>query len=223
MPILAKLAGVMLVISTTACVDSGLPSAEEQANWRSGGKADGQTCDFDTMSAETYYNQFAYKTVVSDDGSHTWYTEGATWDVKATLDNGDRANLSIYFLANSRVIVEYSEEHRDGSQSEVLNQTVVVTRSHVNAMTREIQIDGVGTGTPFTAGGDGGRCAPGIALTYSGDLRSPGLRGDATQIISSLTTAFVIDPDHLDQVPNADARRYFQEDVASGKIKVIYE
>ncbi len=43
------------------------------------------------------------------------------------------------------------------------------------------------------------------------------LCGPKRQPASSLTS----DPDRLDQVPSETARRWFQEDVASGRIVVI--
>lgn len=223
MRILTQLTAAMFLLSTAACVaedDAGRPG-DEEADWRNGGKADGQTCDFDAMSAADYYKQFAYEKIVTDSGS-TWYRAGLSWDVEATLDNGDRVDLNVYFLANDRVILEYSEEHRvSSSESEVLNQTVVVTRARLDPTTRAITIDGVGTGTPLTVTDGAGKCGPSISFTFTGDLRSPGLTGDLTHVNTGLTSAYVIDPDHLDQVPNATARRYFEEDVASGKIKVV--
>ena len=224
MPIqsLAKLGAALLLISTAACVadEDGRPS-DTDADWHSGGKADGQTCDFDSMSAATYYGQFAYKTITSDSGSK-WYRVGLTWDVQATLDNGDKADMNVYFLANDRVIVEYSEEHREsGSSSTVLNQTVIVTRAKIDATTRTLTIDGVGSGTPLKVSNSSGGCLPGVAFKYSSDIRSAGIAGDATQIVAGISSAYVIDPDHLDEVPSENARTWFQEDVASGKIKII--
>jgi len=35
------------------------------------------------------------------------------------------------------------------------------------------------------------------------------------------TSGFVIDPDHLEDVPYPQTRKWFEEDVASGKIKVV--
>lgn len=225
MPIhsLAKLGAALLLVSTAACVadeDGGRPS-DTDADWHSGGKADGQTCDFDSMSAATYYGQFAYKTITSDSGSK-WYRVGLTWDVQAVLDNGDRADMKVYFLANDRVIVEYDEEHREtSSQSTVLNQTVIVTRAKIDANTRTLTIDGVGSGTPLTVRNDSGGCLPGVAFKYGSDIRTSGLAGDATQIVAGITSAYVIDPDHLDEVPSQTARKWFEEDVASGKIKIV--
>ena len=225
MPIqsLAKLGAALLLISTAACVagdEEGRPS-DTDADWHSGGKADGQTCDFDSMSAATYYGQFAYKTITSDSGSK-WYRVGLTWDVKARLDNGDDANMKVYFLANDRVIAEYSEEHREsGSSSTVLNETYIITRARIDATTRTLTIDGVGSGTPLTVLNDRGGCLPGVAFKYASDIRSTGLAGDATQIVAGLSSAYVIDPDHLDEVPSETARKWFEEDVASGKIKIV--
>jgi hypothetical protein len=226
MPIhsLAKLGCAFLLISTAACVAGGEADdrhADDQVDWHSGGKADGQSCDFDTMSAATYYGQFAYKSFTTESGS-TWYRVGLTWDVKAVLDNGDQADMNVYFLADNRVIVEYSEEHRESyDSSAVLNQTVIVTRAQIDATTKAITIAGVGTGTPLKVTNSSGGCLPGIAFKYASDIRSAGLAGDATQIVAGSSSAYVIDPDHLDQVPSETARKWFQEDVASGKIQVI--
>jgi hypothetical protein len=107
-----------------------------------------------------------------------------------------------------------------GGQSQVLNETVIVSRARIDATTRAITIDGVGTGTPLTVRSERG-CAPGITFKFSEDIRSPGLANDSAVIQTVTTSAYVIDPDHLDQVPNETARRWFQEDVASGKIKII--
>src|SRR5688572_1032107 len=144
--LLARLGTAALLLSTAACVageeDGGRPS-DEDADWRSGGKADGQSCDFESMSAAAYYGQFAYKTITTDSGSK-WYRVGLTWDVQAVLDNGDRADMNVYFLADDRVIAEYQEEHRDSSSSSiVLNQTVIVTRARIDAATRTLTIDGI--------------------------------------------------------------------------------
>jgi hypothetical protein len=221
--LLAKLGTAVLLLSTAACVagdEEGRPS-EEETDWRSGGKGDGESCDFESMSAASYYGQFAYKKITSESGS-TWYRVGLTWDVQAVLDNGDRADMDIYFLADNRVIVEYHEEHHDsGSSSTVLNQSVIVTRARIDEATRTLTIDGVGSGTPLRVTNQRGECLPGVAFKYSSDVRSAGIAGEATHIVAGLTSAYVIDPDHLDQVPNETAREWFQEDVASGKIKII--
>jgi hypothetical protein len=223
MRILSQLAAAALLITATAAcateADEGRPTDKEE-DLRSGGKGDGETCDFDQMSAATYYAQLAYQ---EDSDANRWakYRIGGTWDVTATLENGNKVDLNVYFLAGGRVIAEYSEEHRiDSSRSEVLNQTVIVTRARINSTTREISIDGVGSGTPLTVRRGTGGCSPGIAFKFSSDIRSPGLTGDAAVIQSMMTSAYLIDPDHLDQVPNATARRYFEEDVASGKIQI---
>ncbi len=211
----------LLLTSAVACVtdaEEGRPTDEEE-DLRSGGKGDGETCEFDQMSAATYYAQFAYKEEATD----TWakYRIGGTWDLTATLDNGNKIDLDVYFLAGDRVIAEYEEEKRiDSGSSEVINKTVIVTRARINATTREITIDGIGSGTPLTVSRGTGGCSPGIAFKFSSDLRSPGLTGDSAVIQSLMTSAYVIDPDHLDQVKNETARRYFQEDVASGKIQI---
>jgi len=222
MRILSQLAtAALLITSAAACAtdaEEGRPDDAEE-DVRTGGKGDGETCDFDQMSAATYYGQLAYKE--DDSGNWARYRIGGTWDVSATVENGNKIDLEVYFLAGDRVIVEYEEEKRiDSSSSEVLNKTVIVTRARLNASTREITIDGVGTGTPLTVTRGAGSCSPGIAFKFSSDIRSPGLKGDAVVIQSLLTSAYVIDPDHLDQVPNDTARRWFQEDVASGKIQI---
>ena len=221
MRILPLLAPILLLCScVTEPEGDGRPD-EEDTDWRTGGKGDGETCDFDQMSAETYYGQLAYTSIQHAGSTRTWYRIGLTWDVKATLDNGNKVDLDVYFLDNNRVVVEYEEEKAlGGSQSEVLNQTVLVTRATIDPATRSISIAGLGSGTPITVR-NGSGCAAGIAFKFSSDLRSPGLSGDSTVIQGGLTTGFLIDPDHLDQVPNATARKWFEEDVASGKIIVI--
>jgi hypothetical protein len=222
MRILSQLATAALLLSSTAaCVtDAGEGRPEDiEEDWRSGGKGDGETCDFDQMTAATYYQQFGYEETVSASGS-TWYRIGSTAQITATLDNGNRVDLDVYFLADNRIVAEYAELKRiDSVQSEVLNKTVIVSRARIDATTRAITIDGVGTGTPLTVTSDRG-CAPGIAFKFSADLRSPGLSGDNAVIQTVSTSAYVIDPDHLDQVQNETARRYFEEDVASGKIQI---
>ncbi|MGE3764887.1 MAG: hypothetical protein AB7L94_21700 [Kofleriaceae bacterium] len=206
----------------TGCVASeeGRPTDDEQLDIRSGGKADGQSCDLEALSARDYYQLFAYRELEST--SHHYYRVGLSWDLVATLDNGDSVDLNIYFLADDRVIVEYSELHSlNASESEVLKETVIVTRAHVDESTREITIDGVGAGTPMVHYHDNGRCTPGIDFRLTADQRTPGLAGDSTLIYAGTSTGYVIDPDHLDQVPSETARRYFEEDVASGKIQIV--
>ena len=221
MRILTQLAPFILLAACVTDDDEGGRTDEEATDWRSGGKGDGETCDFAQMSAQTYYDQFAYKLIQYEGSTSKWYRVGLTWDVQATLDNGDRVDLDVYFLADNRVIVEYGEEHRiDSSRSDVNNQSVIVTRATIDPTTRAITIAGVGTGTPITVQNNGG-CSPGITFTFSSDVRSPGLAGDSTVISAGLTSAFVIDPDHLDDVPYETTRNWFEEDVASGKIKVI--
>ena len=219
---ISKLTASLALLFSTACMTAseGRPD-DVQTDWRPGGKGDGETCDFEAMPAATYYDLFAYKSMVSDSGS-TWYRVGLTWQFRASLDNGDQANLRAYFLENDRVIVEYDEQHSlGGNQSEDRNRTVVITRKRIDPQTRTLTLDGVGTGTPVTVLNANGGCQPGINFNYSGDLRSPGISGKGTQIVAGLTSAYVIDPDHLDQVPSETARRWFEEDVASGKITVI--
>jgi hypothetical protein len=200
--------------------DDGRPE-DVQQDWRTGGKGDGQTCDFSTMSAATFYGQFDYEEIVSETSTSRWYRAGFTWNVQAQLDNGDTASLRVYFLPRDRVIAEYSEQRRVNAQSsQVLNQTVIVTRRVIDPQTRTVELVGIGKGTPLTVVNDT-RCLPGIQFQHTRDLRSPGLSGDGAQIIAGLTSAYVIDPDHLDDVPSDAARRYFEEDVASGKIKIL--
>lgn len=219
MPLAASF--VMLAACVTAEEEEGGRTDERATDWRSGGKGDGETCDFAQMSAQTYYDQFAYKLIQFEGSTSKWYRVGLTWDIQAQLDNGDRVDLEVYFLAGNRVIVEYAELHRrDSSSSENLNQTVIVTRATIDPATRAITIAGLGSGTPVTVQNNGG-CAPGIAFQFSGDVRSPGLAGDNTVISAGLTSAFVIDPDDLDAIPYESTRRWFEEDVASGKITVI--
>jgi hypothetical protein len=220
---LTALATSLLLTTAAACVsdsDDGARTTDEEASWRSGGKGDGETCDFDAMSAEKYYEQFVYKAVVFPSG-RTYYQIGTTWDVTGTVDDGHKIDLDVYFLADGRVVAEYEElKYLGNGESEVINETVIVTRATLDATTRAITIDGIGSGTPITVHNERG-CAPGIAFEFSSDLRSPGLSGDAAVIQTAVTTGYVIDPDHLDDVPSETARRYFEEDVASGKIKLL--
>lgn len=207
------------LLAGCVATDEGRPVDDGELDSRSGGKADGQSCELGQLSASAYYDLFGYHEL-SDWAHH--YRVGLSWDLVATLDNGDSVDLNVYFLPGSRVIVEYSELHslNDG-QSEVLNETVIVTRAKIDARTRALTIEGVGTGTPITVANPRGGCTPGISLELTRDQRSPGLVGDFTTVLTGTTTAYVVDPDHLDQVPSETARRYFQEDVASGKIKVV--
>ncbi|MDQ3366497.1 MAG: hypothetical protein M3680_13810 [Myxococcota bacterium] len=211
----------LLISSTAACVtdaDQGRPE-DVEADVRSGGKGDGETCEFDAMSAETYYKQFAYEETVSGSGTK-WYRIGSTFEVTTTLDDGNKIDLDVYFLPDDRIVAEYAELKRiDSVQSENLNKTVIVSRARIDAATRTLTIDGVGRGTPVTMRNDRG-CSPGIAFEFTSDLRSPGLAGDSAIVQTVSTTAFVIDPDHLDQVPSETARKWFEEDVAAGKIQI---
>ena len=219
---LATLASVLLVLPIVGCAtDDGRPAqGEDQLDWRSGGKGDGQSCDFDSMSAASFYDLFSYVNEASSSGD--WYRIGLTYTVRATLTNGDAAELHVYFLADNRVIADYDELHAAGGNgSYVLNETIVVSHATIDT-TRGITIAGIGSGTPVTIGGKGGSCAPGIAFTYGADLRSPGLAGKITQIQSARTSARVLDPDHLES-ESETAQRWFHEDVASGKIVVIHE
>lgn len=214
---------LLLSVAATACVaeTDAPPESDESPDWRSGGKGDGQTCDFDGQSASSYIANFLYKDVGSETGGGHRYRVGFTFDSHALLANGDTASFTAYLLPEGRAILNYHEEHRRTSvESEVKNETVVVTRYSVDPATRALSLAGVGTGTPWTATSGGG-CAPAFDFVFSGDLRSAGLSGDKTVVYAGTSTAFVVDPDHLDQVPSETARRWFQEDVASGKIVVI--
>ena len=221
MPSLAKLTTALLVMSATACVsEDARPAPDNSLDWRSGGKGDGQTCDFDQQSGTTYLNNFLYQEVPSQNGLH--YRVAFTFEQRATLANGDQADFTMYLLPEGRAIVDYQELHRvDATESDVVNETKIVTRYSVDSSTRAVTIPGVGTGVPKTATGNNGGCAPAYDFTYAVDLRSPGLRGGKTIAYAGTSSAYVIDPDHLDQVPSETARRWFQEDVASGKIVVI--
>ena len=212
---------LLLSVAATACVaENDAPEAAEVSlDWRSGGKGDGQTCDLDGQSASAYLENFLYKELPSTTGRR--YRVGFTFDSTARLANGDRADFTMYLLPAGRAIINYRELHRvDATESEVKNETVVVTRYSVDPSSRALTVAGVGTGTPATATGSAG-CAPTYQFTFSGDLRTAGLSGDKAAVYAGTSTAFVIDPDHLDQVPSETARRWFQEDVASGKIVVI--
>ena len=212
-----------LGLATSGCladIDEGRPTGDEQLDTRAGGKADGQSCDLDALSARDYYQLFAYHELAAPLNRH--YRVGLSWDLVATLDNGDSVDLNVYFLAEDRVIVEYSELHaRTASESEVLNETVIVTRARIDERTRAITIDGVGTGTPLVTYHDSGRCTPGIDFQLTADQRTPGLAGDSTLIYAGTSSGYVIDPDHLDEVPSEVARKNFQEDVARGTIKIV--
>src|SRR5688572_8451017 len=145
-PLVAAL--LMLCSCVTADEEGEGRPTDEEADWRTGGKGDGETCDFAAMSAQTYYDQFAYKMVERPSGK--WYRVGLTWDIEGRLDNGNDVDLNVYFLASNRVIVEYSEQQRQGGgQSEVLNETVIVTRATIDPATRAITIAGLGSGTPL--------------------------------------------------------------------------
>jgi len=220
MRILEKLTAAVFLVSVGACVaeDAAPPEADNELDWRAGGKGDGQTCEFDAQSATTYLNNFLYKDVGSETGGGHRYRVGFTFDRRAILANGDTAELTTYLLPAGRAIVEYSEVHGN----EVKNETVVVSRYSVDATTRALKIDGVGTGAPATAN-DNGRCAPAYDFTYAGNLRTAGLDGGTTRVYAGTTSAILVDPDHLDDVPYPDTRRWFQEDVASGKIVVIHK
>src|SRR4029079_6990856 len=151
-----KLLSLVLLIPTAACVSDESPDKRE--DWRSGGKADGETCDFSGMSAVRYYDQFSYTTDTVD--KESWYRVGATWDLQATLENGGRVGVDASFLPSDRMIIDYQEEHLGGDHSVIDNQAVIVTRKHVDDSdpTRKIVIDGLGAGTPYTKISDSGGC-----------------------------------------------------------------
>lgn len=225
MHILGTLAAALALVTTAACVaeDEGRPEDDASLDWRSGGKGDGQTCEFDQQSAQTYLTNFQYKDVGAETGGGQRYRIGFTFDHKAILANGDAASFTMYLLPEGRAIVNYSEEHRiDSSSAEVNNQTVIVTRYSIDATTRALKLDGFGTGTPLTAT-DGGRCAAAFNFTFAGDVRSAGLSGGKTIAYAGTSSAFVIDPDHLENVPYDSTRTWFKADVASGKIVVVHK
>lgn len=185
-----------------------------------GGKADGTAiCDASTVTAAEYYAQFGYQVLERENGSKR-YRIAFVFDGGATLADGNEADLDVFFLPDGRVIVEYAELVRQGAGAEVTNQTVVVSSTRIDEATKSITIKGVGTGTPSSRTDGRGGCAPAINFTFESDLRSPGLAGGAAQIVLGTSTRFVIDPDHLDEVPSADARRWFEQDVASGEIQI---
>lgn len=208
----------IITFTTTACTSApGRSDPELAPTWSSGGKADGTSCDGAGMSAEAYYQQFAYAKV---DG---WYRIAMTW-ASPRLANGDTADTTAYFLPDHRVILDYAEEHADGGgAATVTHQTVVVTHATIDPDTRAITLAGVGTGTPITVESSSGGCAAGIAFTFATDLRSPGLAGGVAQLVRGSSSGFVIDPDHEDDIPYPETRTWFDEDVASGKIVVIHE
>ncbi len=225
MHILGKLTAALLLVTAAACVaeEEVRPEDDAALDWRAGGKGDGQTCEFDQQSAQTYLTNFLYKDVGAETGGGHRYRIGFTFDKKAILPNGDAASFTMYLLPEGRAIVDYSEEHRmDSSSSEVRNQTVIVTRYSIDATTRAFKLDGFGTGTPLTAT-DGGRCAPAFNFTFAGDVRTPGLSGGKTVAYAGTSSGFVIDPDHLENVPYESTRTWFREDVASGKIVVVHK
>lgn len=215
-------AALLATFAASACVasDEGRPETDDASpDLRDGGKGDGQSCDFDTMSGADYFEQFAYKNI----GDDSWrrYRVGLTWDLAPVLENGDKASVTAYFLPAGRVILNYSElRHDQGNRWFNENETVVITQATVDPDTRALTIRGLGTGTPLTYTSNSG-CGPAYDFEFTSDLRSPGLAGDAAPVIAGSTSAFVIDPDNLDAVPYESTRRWFQEDVASGKIKII--
>ena len=196
------------------CAVDARPDDQKSFDWHSGGKADGQSCDFTNLSAADYYQKFAY----APDGDG-WYRIGATF-VAPTVGNGDGTDLTLYFLDGGRVVAEYAELHRvTSSESEQLHKTFIVTRATIDPDTRAISIPGIGTGKPVTLANGSGGCAAGIDLTYTTDVRAAGLSGRSVEIAVGSTTARVEDPDHLDDLPS-EMRTWFEEDVQSGAIVV---
>jgi hypothetical protein len=225
MHILGKLTAALLLVTAVGCVaeEEGRPEDDATLDWRSGGKGDGQTCEFDQQSAATYLNNFLYRDVGAETGGGHRYRIGFTFDKQAILPNGDAAAFTMYLLPAGRAIVDYHEEKRvDSSRSEVVNQTVIVTRYSIDATTRAFKLDGFGTGTPLTAT-DGGRCAAAFNFTFTGDVRTAGLSGGKAVAYAGTSSGFVIDPDHLEDVPYESTRTWFREDVASGKIVVVHK
>jgi hypothetical protein len=200
-----------------ACVSPTAPPDDQQLDVHSGGKADGQSCDFANESAQTYLGHFLYSK--TDDG---WYHTAFTFD-GAPLPNGDTASITAYLLADNRAVVEYKEDHRiDSESSDVLNQTVVVTHYTVDDTTRALTIAGIGGGAPITVTRDGGGCVAGYTFTYSDDIRTAGLAGATAILDAGISSGVLVDPDHLDQAPEG-ARDYFQEQVADGTVVVIHK
>jgi hypothetical protein len=213
-----------LLLSTgAACVaeDDAPPDIELELDVRDGGKGDGQSCDVDPRNPTAYIANFLYRDVSAPSDRYRRYRVGFTFDQHVRLSNGDLANVTMYLLPQGRAILNYSENLReDATRSVVRNETVVVTRYSADPTTRAITLAGVGTMTPETVSRTTG-CVLSLKLVFTSDLRTRGLAGGKTVMSSGTSTRYVIDPDHLDQVPSATARRWFQEDVASGKIVVI--
>lgn len=223
MPILGKLATTLLLVAASACVaeQDARPEDDATLDWRSGGKGDGETCDFAQQSAAKYLENFLYKDVGEETGGGHRYRIGFTFDQSATLPSGDEASFTMYLLPQGRAIVNYEEQHRvDSSTYEVTNQTVIVTRYAIDSTTRKLELDGFGTATPKTMTNNG-HCAPAFAFTFSENVRTEGLAGGTAVAYAGTSSAYVIDPDHLEDVPSENARTWFREDVASGKIVVV--
>lgn len=209
-----KLSLAALALLVGCAVDGGRPTDQQSLDWHAGGKADGQSCDFASLSGADYYKQFSY---AADDGG--WYRIGASF-ISPHLDSGDGTSMTLYFLDAGRVIAEYTEQHPiDATESEQRNKTIIVTHATIDAATRAITLPGIGTGTPVTLTNGSGGCAAGIDLAYTTDIRSTSLGGKHGEIAVGSTTGRVEDPDHLDELP-AEMRQWFQEDVASGAIVI---
>ncbi len=211
-----------IVTGCAVTPDDGERGEDTEVAFGSGdGKADGSViCDPSTVTAATYYEQFGYQTFEREDGRKR-YRVGLTFDQRARLPDGNETDLDVYFLADGRVIAEYAELVAQGAGSEVINQTLIVSSARVDEADKSITIKGLGKGTPTFTTNSAGECAPGIDFTFAGDLRSPGLIGGTSEIVMGTSSRFVIDPDHLDDVPSEVARRNFQEDVADGTIKIV--
>jgi len=173
-------------------------------------------CGYDAMDAASFYAQFAYR----DRGGFVPFRMGSTYDVDTQLPSGDVAHLEISMLANGRVIANYEERRGTSIHWTTSNETVIVTRATIDATTRRLTIVGVGTGTPSTRFVDG-KCAPRIELTYSQNIRSPGLTGKAAAIVAIWTSAYMVDPDHLEACPYESLRQRFEEERAAGVIKIV--
>ncbi|HEY4179378.1 MAG TPA: hypothetical protein VGM90_21185 [Kofleriaceae bacterium] len=114
------------------------------------------------------------------------------WQSVTLLSNGDEANVTLYLLPEARVIIDYTELHR---------------------------IDASSSPTQLT---EGSSCAAGLKLSFTDNLMTSGLVGNTASIYVGTSTAWVADPDHLDQIPNADGRAYITQEIADGTIKVIH-
>lgn len=204
----------------TACAtspDDGIPSDDQSLDSHPDGKADGgESCTI--TSLESFTTAFGYKTIAHDDGWNS-YRIGMTWNSITRLTNGDQANVTLYLLPQNRAIVEYREEHRANNQVEVINEALVVTTA--SFVDGKVHFAGVADGTP-TQLVEGAKCTAGLELAFSSDIMSAGLAGNSTTIYQGWSSRWAIDPDHLDQIPSEQGRKWVEEDIASGKLKVIH-